>query len=225
MNIFHIKLQINNIINNKSFYDSDIVLYGYAVLEMIDIIIEEKGFCYDFIRCLKILDKYFLMDNKIDYDFLDNMVQKNMINIFSEDYILTDDNTIDDNCDTNSSENSVDINKQIEKMLKEDNKIVNFIVKSEQRSLEINKYHYNLEQCGMDDYGEINKELLDGARELFKKFDFDADGYLSAIDIIHLMEVNKNYPFIFINDLEETAISLFEQYKKIDFEKFYFNFI
>lgn len=205
-----INRELNYIITNKKRYNSDIILYAMATLELISTTKNTKMVSFKFIKLLTYLRKY--LNCSIDFDVLTYLCncKKNIIvqspntssNSSNSDLTLSSSDSI-------SSINSDDLNAKIDNMVYHDTNMLHEIINKEEKILQ------------HDQYGFVDKKLLTLTKKLFNLIDSDKDGYISALDAIHILEISKKYPLIFENNFDDTIVELLSINKKVDFYSFF----
>ena len=203
LNINCINKELKRIILNKNKYSTEVILYALGAIELIFQIKKINIIPIKFIKYLKKIKDN--MNCYIDFQYL-NYISKNKKKIFIKD------NSIQlSNSSSSSSSSSSNLNNKIQKMLKEDSILLKKIIKKEKKSLK------------MDDYGRIDNYIIKLIKMLFDLLDFNRDGYISALDAIQILKINKKNPFILQNNFDKIIVDLlvFEMNNKIDFYDFY----
>jgi len=234
MDIGCIENELKLIINRKkNVSSSKIIIYAFALIELIDKIKETHSIPNNFIKYIEIIKND--INCNIDINFL-KVIKNNedtIIAIFSKScnnkdlkdskYSLSSSSSISSSYSSNSTYSShssssssvIDqsIDKKIQKMLKEDAEKIEKII-------------------NMDDNNENDNddnELIRKAKILFDKFDKENDGILSAEDIIKIIEFNEKYPLVFPSNVEDTFAYLlivnFFSNEKITFRQFLEHFL
>lgn len=200
IDIYCIKNELNKI--RDSYIDSYIILHALAALELIDIIKETNIITWDLIKILRYLQKD--INCYIDFDLFNYLYTKKKI------VILKDNN---EELDIIEEENLLSQNLQhrINKMLFEDRILLNQLLETHQISLD------------KDCYGKLDKNVLDASKRLFDIVDVDKDGYISAMDVVIVIEKYKEHPLIFENDLCNVMVELIvsKRIPRIDFQIFH----
>ncbi|QKF94228.1 EF-hand domain-containing protein [Fadolivirus algeromassiliense] len=199
LDIDHISKELKHIITNKRIYNNKIVLHALAVIELITITQETNIISYKFIKYLTYLKHY--MKCYIDFDFLyylynhkEKIIIKNNLSLSTS------------SCSSSSSEN---LNTKIEKMFVDDSILLNEIINDS-----------NIFKN--DEYGEMDKRVIKLSKRLFNLIDVDKDGYISALDALHIMEITKKYPLLGESNFDDTIVYLLtsDSHNKITFDIF-----
>lgn len=209
LDIDFINKELKNIVNNKKIYTNDIILHALATIELITITKQTNLISYKFIQFLNYLKQY--IKCYIDFDFLLYAYNNKKNIIIKENGLSTSTSSFSSN---SSGESNQDLNDKIDKMLKNESILLNEIVKD---NVILKK----------DDYGDIDKKVLKLSKRLFNILDIDNDGYISALDALHIIEITKKYPLLFENNFDDTLIYLLtsENYNKINFDVFFMNLL
>lgn len=206
LDINHIDKELQNIVVNKKTYNNEIILHALGMIELITITKETKLITYKFIKYLNYLKHY--IKCYIDFDFLfyvcnhkEKVIIKNNLNISCTSL-------------TSSSSSNDDLSDRINKMLKNDSSLLNELVRDD----EIFK---------QDIYGEIDKKVLKLSKRLFNILDVDKDGFISALDALHIIEITKRYPLLLDNNFDDTIVYLLtsDLHNKITFDVFFKNLL
>lgn len=200
-----INKELNNIINNKKKYGNEVILYALATLELISNTKTTNVISYKFIKFLTHIRNY--LDCSIDFDFL------SYLHTYQKNVTINDNITSESTSSSFSDSYSEDIQSKINGMIESDSFILQELVEKESNSLD------------KDIYGPIDKKTIKLIKRLFNILDVDKDGYISALDTIHILEIIKKYPLIFENNFDDTVVELLtsDENKKIDFYSFYKN--
>jgi len=101
-----------------------------------------------------------------------------------------------------SSDNSADIYD----MLQKDSELLNNIIDN-------NIYG--------DEYGTIDKDVIDISKRLFNIMDRDKDGYINALDVLYISNICEKYVLVFENNFIDIMIETLINHKFIDFYMFF----
>lgn len=198
LDINHIDKELNNIIDNKKVYNNKIILHALAMIELITITKETNLITYKFIEYLNYLKCY--IKCYIDFDFLFYVCNHKEKVIIKDNFI----NDFDENSSTLSLSSNEDLDHRINKMLRDDSCLLNEIIQDD----EFLKYE------------EFDKKILKLSKRLFNLIDVDRDGYISALDALHILKITKKYPLLFENNFDDMIVSLLTSKNKITFDVF-----
>ena len=201
-----INKELNLIISDKKKYCNEVILYALATLELISNTKTTNVISYKFIKFLTYIKTY--LNCSIDFDFI------NYLYTYQKNVIVDDHHNLTDSSNTSSSDSSNDdIQSKIEEMIKNDSHLLCELLEKETKALD------------KDLYGPIDKKTLNLIKRLFNVLDVDQDGYISALDAVHILEITKKYPLIFEHNFDDTIVDLLtsNREKKIDFYSFYRN--
>ena len=203
-----INKELTSIISNKGKYCNKVILYALATLELISNTKTNNVISFKFIKLLTYLKNY--LNCTIDFDYI------NYLTSYQKSIILhdtTSSNSSPSELLYSSSDSMDDIQTKIDEMIKNDSKLLQELIEKEARVLD------------KDIYGPIDKSTLNLIKRLFNILDVDQDGYISALDTIHILEIIKKYPLIFEHNFDDTIVELLTSDidKKIDFYSFYKN--
>jgi hypothetical protein len=198
LNISCIIDELFNIVKDHHNYSTDVVLYSLGLIELVDIVNNINLLPIEFIKYLKKIKNS--IKCYIDFDYL-YYFYKNKKSVYIQNINLS----------SSSSFSSIsNLDHEIENMIKDDTQLVNEIVDYENNLLKI------------DDYGKINKGLLKIVKLLFDLFDFNQDGYISALDTIKILEINGHYPLLLDCNFERKIVKLLaKENNKVNFLIFY----
>lgn len=199
--------ELNLIISNKKKYCTDVILYALATLELIANIKTTNVISYKFIKFLTYLKNY--LECSIDFDFIQYLCN------YQKNVIITENSSNESSLLSSMSDSfTEDIQTKIDDMIFNDSTVLHELIEKE------------ITQINKDIYGPIDKKTLNLTKRLFNILDFDKDGYISALDAIHILEIIKKYPLMFENNFDDTIVDLLTSdfNKKIDFSSFFKNF-
>ena len=86
----------------------------------------------------------------------------------------------------------------------------------------INKNIFDIDD---DEYGEIDKSVIKLSKRLFDLFDKDRDGYINALDALHIMEMCEKYVLLFEHNFIDNILQLLIVNNKLDFNLFFRNLL
>ena len=197
IDITYIEEEAKYIMLNKISYIDEIILYALAFFETIIIIDNTNKLSDIFIKILYKLQPH--IKCCIDFDFLKyvNNTNNNVTLLYNK---LDSSNILYNS--SNSNYSTVNMEDKINNMLMIDSNLITELLENNDMILR------------NDDYGEINNDVIDKAKELFNLIDINKDGYISAIDII---QVDKPHQLVF----DSKIINILLLYGKIDFNQFF----
>jgi len=201
-----INRELNYIIANKKKYNSEVILYAMATLELISVTKNTSMVSFKFIKLLTYLQSY--LNCSIDFDVLTYLYNCKK-NIIIQSPNSSPNSSVSEISVSSTSSSENDLNVNIEKMIQQDTYILHEIIEKEERILHD------------DQYGLIDKKLLTVTKKLFHLIDNDKDGYISALDALHILEIGKKYPLIFENNFDDTIVELLTIHKKVDYYSFF----
>ena len=193
ININYIHNELNIIITDNKKHTGKTVLYALAALEIISIIQNTYIIPFQFIKILNYLKNY--MNFYIDFDFL-LYVYENKRKVILK-------HNADEELEEFEQSNIFD---NINDMLKKDAEILNSII--------------NNNNTTNDEYGKIDKNVIKLSKKLFNIIDKDKDGYISALDILHLIKICNKYILVFENNFIDTMTQILIVHRKIDYYLF-----
>lgn len=197
INISYISNELNIIIEKHNeyinMYNTEIILYALAAQELINIIKKTRKIPFMFLKIMKYLKGY--VNCYIDFDYLMYISRNNIKVMICDDF----DNMI------YQPSYSGDIFDRINDMLQKDSELLNNVIDNNINS---------------DEYGKINRNVINASKKLFNKMDRDKDGYINALDILYISNICEKYILIFENNFIDVMIQLLISYKYIDYYLF-----
>lgn len=194
--------KLNYILKNHKKYKSKIVLYVLGASELLnDSVLYEK-------ISPQLIEILFYINNDlndVNIEKFYNLDKRKQVFIVGYNDLFGY-----NGFDTLSEEN---IEKKIDEMIKNDKKLLDKLIDDE-HSINIS----NNNTCNYDHiYLLIN--------QLFNFIDCDGNGYITAIDVINILNMCHKYPLIFEFNFINLVVELLLVYTKIDFINFYKFFI
>lgn len=197
LDISHIYNELNIIITNNKKYLSETILYAIAALEIVNIIEDENIIPFKFIEIMQYLKQY--VNCYIDFDLITYICKTNKlvsIDLDKNNYI------------EKIYDRSYNIYTEIEDMLKKDNEMLNNIINEKEDNDEI------------DEYGKIDKNVIFISKRLFDLIDKNKMGYLTALDILRLLNINNDFILLLNDNFYNDMIYILLRDKKIDYNSF-----
>ncbi len=198
LDITFLVLKLNYILKNHKKYKSKIVLYVLGASELLNDSILDEKISPQLVEILLYIDSRV----KIDLPYkVNNLGQNKQVFVVGYNDLFGY-----DAFNIFSSEN---IEEKIDEMIKSDKKLLDKLIDDE--------HNINNDNSNNNIYMLTDK--------LFNFIDYDGNGYITAIDVINILNVCHGYPLIFEFNFINLVVELLLVYTKIDFINFYKFFI
>lgn len=215
VNITCIYQNLNSILASKDKYTNEILLNTLALLELINIINNTNKLNLQFITSLEKVLPYITCD--LDLRIFNTLYAEDKSVILKLDIISDTLSISSSSSSMNSSSSSIssdgNLDDKITKMLIDDsNKLHSILVDNTINILSVN-----------NNYDEVDTNILVESERLFKLFDDNNDGYITALDV--LVKFDKINDLVLEYDFIKTIINVLISGVKIDFIVFHKLFI
>lgn len=196
VNISNLVSELNKIIHNHTQYDYRVVLYVLGVCEIFNNAIFENKLDHRVINLLDHLKRFI----NIPSNYLRYITENNKSVIISGyDHLFGYQDIWD-------SSSSTDIEDKINRIISHDKILLDRLVSGERVSEDLSEHDLQTKKL-------INK--------LFNTIDNNKDGYISAADTIHTLDMCQEFPLILEYNFICLIINLLVSNIRIDFDMFY----
>lgn len=204
-----INIELNNIVKNNKRHNNITILYALAAIEFINIMRKTHNVVYDFIKIMEHLKEQ--MNCYIDFNFLKYVFEHKKKIIFCDNdiTILSDNFNSFDSFDSFDSLDENKLSDRIKNMLKDDAFLLNTIIDK-------NTFDFTY-----DEYGKIDKSVIKLSKKLFDILDKDKDGYINALDVLHIIKMYEKYILLFEYNFIDEILQMLVMNGKLDFNLFY----
>lgn len=201
LNIDCINIELNNIIRNvNKKHNHKTILHALVAIDCIDMIYKTHKIVYNFIQALKYLKNK--IDCYIDFEFLEYAYHnKKKIILYESDIITQFDSKLI----------YAPLHDCIDNMLKSDALLLNAIINE------------SVSDIVYDEYGEVDDFTVQLLKKLFKLLDRDRDGYINALDALHIIEMHEKYILVFEHNFIDNVLQILIINGKLDFNTFFKN--
>lgn len=197
--------KLNYILKNHKKYKSKIILYVLGASELLnDSILDET-------ISPQLIDILFYINNH-----LDDVNIKKFYNLDQSKHVFIVGYNDLFGYDSSNKFSPENIEEKIDEMIKNDKKLLNKLIDDE------HNINSSLSDNNNDDSSDIVYLL---ASKLFNIIDYDGNGYITAMDVINILNICNWYPLLSEFNFINLVIELLLVYTKIDFINFYNFFI